>query len=1235
MKLITSTQLQELFKRKSRRGQECLPELIRKLVRLSINATGNVCFPSGDAIYTPGWDGIVNGCSIEHEYVPLNNSLWELGTTSRTIHKIESDFHTRSTAITAYNKKSFTYVAVTPKIISQASKIKFCEEHRKENIWQDIRIYDANDLECWLEEHIDIAIWLLSEFGQTVSECNIITLSQAWANIIKTTTPSLTLGIITAGNEAKAEKLYDDVSHLSNNGIYTVVSPYGGREQAYYFTIASFMQSKDDSLIERCVIAKTQSDLNLLKAFCKDKIVLLPFNCLDENLGRDDANIYVFFYGENNSGLVLERTDERKFAKELERMGYDSSTAYNVASTVDCNISSLKRLLANNPNLRQPVWAKEKSKYELIPLMLMGELWLEKESYLEALKTIIGDDYDDYLDKLDFWTYYDDSPIFRFDNIFRLNNRKECFDFIGINYLSLKVKKIEQFLQEILASENRKYLKESKNWSINDGSFKWGRDLIHHIIDGLILLSMKSKKAQIHYDAFVKSVLEKATDNCILLRTLAPHFYKLAELSPQSYIEYVDTLIETDNDVFIKLLNDNVAHVANFHQYISSGLDVCLRMKETAVDALRIRLKLYCLCPSKSIFEDVVRDFSPVATFFIPVKLSDKMDLLYNFVGNLKDQNKMKEVVQSFIVSGKMDAMHAVYKSYKLPCKCTLGYTYDEYFDMQKRATYWMIDHGDITEDLSTIKEILQRMHTSPHSIIIADLEQLRDRLKNAQLSDEQKAQLNLLFLKKICDINRFEDWIEERKSISILESLCQCTTPQDEYLKWRYVFRSDDFPIVNPTLHKQNDSYELDMEKRAVIINNALDKLIDIYGDSILERIIDDASGRVYNLWQHIYTKSNNHIRDIRILLEKSDRIALTYYLGNSNIETIQVILKNTSDAAKELLCQCLPIREDVIDFLSGRQEEVYFWKNRQVWFNTVAFHDKAYRKLLQFSPCSLLYKFAYRDKEISYQEGIDILKAILNSGDIAECLGVGRSDHHIDALQSFVEIMDKSYYTEELAQYEAGLLPFIMGRFQADYPMGIKRFFWEHPEEFGRFICEIETHNNELNQGSYGQTILFNIVGGMGNNAYIPTEYMLQKRDELRGWVNKALNVGNGYDKKTQKILSMAVLSILALCPHGENEEVWPSKEVADIVESLQIYDEENSAHIASHFFCSFSNARGIRSVENGDYEHSLSAKYRAYSNKYRITHPTMAKALEYISKSFDQEGDNDKLYSLFGQH
>ena len=123
-----------------------------------------------------------------------------------------------------------------------------------------------------------------------------------------------------------------------------------------------------------------------MKAFCKDKIVLLPFNCLDENLGRDDANIYVFFYGENNSGLVLERTDERKFAKELERMGYDSSTAYNVASTVDCNISSLKKLLANNPNLRQPVWAKEKSKYELIPLMLMGGIVARKRKLFRDIK---------------------------------------------------------------------------------------------------------------------------------------------------------------------------------------------------------------------------------------------------------------------------------------------------------------------------------------------------------------------------------------------------------------------------------------------------------------------------------------------------------------------------------------------------------------------------------------------------------------------------------------------------------------------------------------------------------------------------------------------------------------------------------------------------------------------------------------------------------------------------------
>ena len=108
MKLITSVQIQEFFKGTSRRGQEILPELVRKLIRLSINRNGSVHFPCGDAIYTKGWDGTVQDNTITNEYVPISNSFWEMGTNARTLNKIKADYDKRKILATNYNNREYT-----------------------------------------------------------------------------------------------------------------------------------------------------------------------------------------------------------------------------------------------------------------------------------------------------------------------------------------------------------------------------------------------------------------------------------------------------------------------------------------------------------------------------------------------------------------------------------------------------------------------------------------------------------------------------------------------------------------------------------------------------------------------------------------------------------------------------------------------------------------------------------------------------------------------------------------------------------------------------------------------------------------------------------------------------------------------------------------------------------------------------------------------------------------------
>ena len=92
MKIVTSVKLNKLVLENLRTAPGIFPELIRKLIRRSINRNGYIHFPSGDAIFTPGWDGTVLGITEANRYVPEGNSIWEIGTDKKALKKIEDEF---------------------------------------------------------------------------------------------------------------------------------------------------------------------------------------------------------------------------------------------------------------------------------------------------------------------------------------------------------------------------------------------------------------------------------------------------------------------------------------------------------------------------------------------------------------------------------------------------------------------------------------------------------------------------------------------------------------------------------------------------------------------------------------------------------------------------------------------------------------------------------------------------------------------------------------------------------------------------------------------------------------------------------------------------------------------------------------------------------------------------------------------------------------------------------------
>ena len=92
MKFITSTDLKQWAETKE--CQQLLPELVKRLIDTSVSNVSRISFPSGDATFLPGWDGIVS-CEESIDTVPAGISLWECGATGDVSGKINRDFNKR------------------------------------------------------------------------------------------------------------------------------------------------------------------------------------------------------------------------------------------------------------------------------------------------------------------------------------------------------------------------------------------------------------------------------------------------------------------------------------------------------------------------------------------------------------------------------------------------------------------------------------------------------------------------------------------------------------------------------------------------------------------------------------------------------------------------------------------------------------------------------------------------------------------------------------------------------------------------------------------------------------------------------------------------------------------------------------------------------------------------------------------------------------------------------------
>ena len=1206
--------LENLFREDDRKSQEILPALISKLVKASCNKNTETLFPHGSAIFTPGVDGMTSSINADCKYVPKGKTFWEFGTSKDNIKKIESDYKKREIDPNIKNKRRTNLVLVTSQILNTSKKIKLEDDYTAKKVFRKVIILDANDLIEWLDANIEVSIWLLKQFGRRIDEYEVRLLTDEWDFISKSTEPNLVTSLFLCGNQAEAERFIKNL-RKSDDGTFSFSSNFYGRDFALFFIVSALIDTSDDSLIDRCIVVKSQDALYLVNSMCENKIVIVDCT-IESNFSVPLVNnVYVFFDNPLFTTISLGITDRNNFTAILKNMDSPNIDPDKYSFLSNFNPISLRRILSNIPSIKAPRWAKEKEKYHMIPLMLLGEINMDSQLYIKTLEMLFGDDYDEFLCSLNYLSEINDPPVFKYGNIYRNGCRYECFDYV----------KVDTFLRVVLKTEEilTKMLFETHLFGQN---VRIERTIIN-IIQGFIIIAEKNKNDQVHFDNYVDGILNSIVGDVTKTATIKDYLSRLTELSPVAFMRFLRNTIVDKKDYLIDFCSQKrtlpYGEPSENIVYLLYSLRHCLSNKDLAFEALEYLLDIYFTINNSKEAEKTVKEYlSPIAsmTGVTAIPFLSKAKFFFDYINNKKiDNAKAEPIVRTFHSDGIDSIMITHSPTYRNNVPATFTCSYKDIFSASEMAFEWLMVNSKDME--SHIEEMFHNIHRNP-------FEQMEGEFKRVianvgSLSNDQKESIRINAITTKGNIIRFKSWNYLLNYIPLLDELIKTLEPKDLFEKYKYILTNDYFPLDNPPAEDARD-IEKEDKLRIAKRESVVKELIDCYGQEAILRILSDYNDESYYIWVYIRKVTTDLFRDIDNMIKYKREKALRCYLSNTDVDLIKAIIDKYPD--EDILFKTLPFNQDAINLINGNKKESVFWSNNFFYGEkTVRFAD-VFEKFLEFNPFGVIAEMAYR-QDVDYDQGIRLLSKIADMINDKKMPETTHTHSDIYEIQELVKKMDAKYYTDELSICEFRLLSVLMGGLN-DYPLGLKKYFWDNPTEFADLLISLNEKSGSLGDHSIGSKIYFNAYLTLGDGCFVPKEYLIQQNQKVEGWVQSMLSKCDFVKNEgASRLILNAVVGVLSACPKIPGQTVWPTIEVANALEKMGTLEGMSGHDVAVNFATSVLNRRGVRTITNGDAEFILSDNYLKNASTYEQTHPITYSAIKIISDDIKNGGYRDR--------
>ncbi len=353
-------------------ARQHLAALLRRLIHSTGRDLIRIDFPAGDNAERHGRDGILEA-RAPTPWIPEAKSAWEFGCGGDPKRKVKQDYRARLKSVPARERRDMTFVFVTPRNWSE--KEKWAAARVAEGEWKDVRVYDASDLEQWLEQSAPTQIWFAEQLGRPID--GFRSLDGCWSNWAEVCEPVLSPALF-----SMAEGSSDDFRRwLDAPPKRPFIVAAGSPEEALAFAchLSRTTKSATDEPSAGALVFDTPEAMRRFRAAnAAPRIAIVHHTQVEREIGELYKRCHCVIVRpindvESNPDIKLGLPRWRDFSDALESMGLSHDEANALARASGRSPTVLRRRLSTIPAIRAPDWAEDARMARiLLPAALVG-----------------------------------------------------------------------------------------------------------------------------------------------------------------------------------------------------------------------------------------------------------------------------------------------------------------------------------------------------------------------------------------------------------------------------------------------------------------------------------------------------------------------------------------------------------------------------------------------------------------------------------------------------------------------------------------------------------------------------------------------------------------------------------------------------------------------------------------------------------------------------------------------